>query len=35
MFKKNKEWRQSCVDYIIGASDSSIGGSSRDRSDEM
>lgn len=35
MFKKNKEWRQACVDYIIGASDSGQGNLNRDRSDEM
>lgn len=35
MFKKNKEWRQACVDYIIGASDSGQDNLNRDRSDEM
>lgn len=35
MSKKTKEWKESCVDYIIGHSASSRNGSSRSREEEM
>ena len=35
MSKKTKEWKESCVDYIIGHSASSINGNSRSREEEM
>lgn len=35
MSKKTKEWKESCVDYIIGHSTSSINGNSRSREEEM
>lgn len=35
MSKKTKEWKENCVDYIIGHSASSRNGSSRSREEEM
>lgn len=35
MSKKTKEWKESCVDYIIGHSASSRNGNSRSREEEM
>ena len=35
MSKKTKEWKESCVDYIIGHSTSSRNGNSRSREEEM
>ena len=35
MSKKNKEWREACVDYIIGAGDTSVNGIGRTRVEEM
>nr|DAG95651.1 MAG TPA: portal protein [Crassvirales sp.] len=35
MSKKTKEWKESCVDYIIGHSASSRNGNGRSREEEM
>lgn len=35
MSKKTQSWRESCVNYIVGAGDSGFGGNGRSRSDEM
>lgn len=35
MSKKTQAWKESCVDYVVGAGDSGFGGNGRSRSDEM
>lgn len=35
MSKKNQAWREACVDYIVGAGNSTYGGNSRARAEEM
>lgn len=35
MSKKTQAWKETCVDYVVGAGDSGFGGNGRSRSDEM
>lgn len=35
MSKKTQAWKEACVDYVVGAGDSGVGGNGRSRSDEM
>ena len=35
MSKKNQDWKEACVDYIIGAGESNNKGNGRTRSEEM
>lgn len=35
MSKKTQDWKEACVDYIVGAGSSSFGGNSRSRVEEM
>lgn len=35
MSKKNQDWKEACVDYIVGAGSSTYGGNSRSRVEEM